>query len=121
MKNKLTARNPLIYHAEVPGILINSIDKDKGGKRQRDFAEEKKTKHDSNGGGGSPNKKSKTKVHKKIFMDFNCGIWQHNPSITVTEMCKFCNCPMTQLIKDDTVCFLAFLNRCCNKKCTKKH
>ena len=66
MKNKLTARDPLIYHAEVPDILINGIYKDKGGKRQRDFEEEKKTGHDSDGGGGSPNKKTKTEVHKNF-------------------------------------------------------
>ena len=80
MKNKLTARDPLIYHAEVPDILINGIYKDKGGKRQRDFEEEKKTGHDSDGGGGSPNKKTKTEVRKKISMDVNRGIWRHNPA-----------------------------------------
>ena len=29
MKNKLTARDPLIYHAEVLDIFINGVDKDK--------------------------------------------------------------------------------------------
>ena len=65
-KNKLTANNSLIYHDEVPDVFINGIDKDKGGKRQRYFAEEKKTDHNSDGGGGSLNKKIKTEVHRNF-------------------------------------------------------
>ena len=111
MKNKLTARDPLIYHAEVPDILIAETTCS-GDKRAP--LEEKKDD-------GPPVKKQKSNIHPLFVKHFVHGIWKQNPALMMRDLCLHCNTTVPAIVQDNKVCFLAFFGRCKNPSCNKKH
>ena len=107
MKNNPRARNPLIYHAEVPLALYRDDSSPTYGQICR-FDREDKHIEDIRG-----NKKAKPKVeiHDLIRKHFRNGIWKVNPSLRFRDMASFCNIHTSALSKGDNICTLGMFQR----------
>jgi len=118
MKNKLTARDPLIYHAKVPDILIAEMDKRDTNAIRRTEAEAKQVEP-------PPVKKQKQSkpisVHPLLLKHFINGVWKQNPALQMRDLCKHCNCTIPSIVKDITACLLFFFGKCRNPNCNKQH
>jgi len=114
MKNKLTARDPLIYHAEVPDILIE--EKTITGDKRSSFGDEEKRD------GGNATKKQKASIIHPLFMKhFIHGIWKNNPALIMRDITQHCNTNVPTIVQDHKACLLAMFGRCKNPNCNKKH
>jgi len=90
MKNKLTARDPLIYlPCRSPGYLIAETEAHEATANRRTSAEAKHVKL-------PPAQKQKQNkqilVHPLLLKHFVNGIWKQNPALQMRDLCKHCNC-----------------------------
>ena len=117
MNNNLRAKNPLIYHAEVPPALHSDDSLPAAGRKRKFYREYKPREYSRRNKKANP----KVEIHDLLSKKLTNGIWKFNPCLRFRELASFCNVHTSDLSKDDRVCTIGMFHRCSITYCKKTH
>ena len=102
MNNNLRARNPLIYHAEMPLALYRKYDPPAAGQKRKFDWEDKPIEDSRSNKKANPN----VGIHDLLRNHFTNGIWKVNLSLRFRDLESFCNVCTSVLSKENKICTL---------------
>jgi hypothetical protein len=124
MMDKITAKESVITHAEVPAAFLtpksskrkseeitNPKDPTTPPRKQLNFTPPPVT----------PSPDRPTRVHPVLREKLVNNVIRKNPHMSLTKIAKYCNTTLSALCKDTSKCVVGFLGMCNSRYCRRRH